>query len=93
LGRFLGEKEQDTELLVRKTVLGYIQRGGSPTATDRLLGTKLGAKAVEVLRQGVTEHFIGVKGSKVVAVPYSEFLEKQKPIPSEFTKLFDLTRG
>jgi 6-phosphofructokinase 1 len=91
LSRFLGEKEPDTDLFVRKTVLGYVQRGGSPTAADRLLGTKFGAKAVELLQKGVTEHFVGVKNNKVVSVPYSEFLDKTRPVSKEFVKLFALT--
>jgi 6-phosphofructokinase 1 len=93
LSRFLGEREGDTELFVRKTVLGYVQRGGSPTGTDRLLGTKFGAKAVELIEKGTTQHFVGIKDGSVVAVPYGEFIDRQKPLPEEHLKIFDITKA
>ncbi len=54
---------------VRVTVLGHLQRGGPPTATDRILGTRFGCKAVELVQEGRFDHMAALHGSEVVAVP------------------------
>ena len=56
----------------RSTVLGYIQRGGSPSAQDRLLATKLGARAAELLRDDRCGVAVGVRGQNVIEVPYAD---------------------
>ena len=56
----------------RATVLGYTQRGGSPTANDRILASRLGARAVELLRDDVGGRAVGVSGAHVIDVPLSE---------------------
>lgn len=54
-----------TSLETRVVTLGHIQRGGSPTAKDRILATRLGAEAVNLLRQGVSAKAVGVLGNKI----------------------------
>lgn len=62
-----GEKIKEyTDLEIRVTVLGYIQRGGSPTAQDRVLASCLGARAVELLREGKTGRMVGIQNNKIV---------------------------
>ncbi|MGI6491172.1 MAG: 6-phosphofructokinase [Peptococcaceae bacterium] len=56
------------------TILGHLQRGGSPTATDRILASRLGAKAVELLMAGETRKVVGVKDNQVVGVDIDEAL-------------------
>jgi 6-phosphofructokinase 1 len=71
---------------VRLTVLGHVQRGGSPTAFDRLLATRLGAAAVDALVQGpdnVYCHMMGVQKNTLVATPLSEVLEKSQAVRIE----------
>jgi hypothetical protein len=46
-----------------------------------------------MIQQGLTEHFAGVRENKVVPVPYTEFLNKTKPISKDFARLFDLTKA
>lgn len=59
-------KERIPELDIRHSVLGHLQRGGSPTAADRLLATKLSVKAVELLEEGKAGLMVGVDSEKVV---------------------------
>ncbi len=59
-------KERMPELEPKVVVLGHIQRGGSPTAADRLLATKLGVKAVELLEEGQSGLMVGVQSSNIV---------------------------
>jgi 6-phosphofructokinase 1 len=75
---------------LRVTKLGHVQRGGAPTAYDRILGTRLGAGAVDHLIAGERDVVIGMKGAEVTATPLSEIVGKQKPIRSE---LFHLARS
>lgn len=64
--RFL---QEHTPYHLRALVLGHMQRGGSPTAFDRVLATQLGVHAVERLLQGHTNEMVGVEGGRLVAVP------------------------
>ena len=60
---------------VRATVLGYTQRGGSPSAKDRVIASRLGAYAVELLEQGIDGVAVGVKGEDLIHVPVEEAME------------------
>lgn len=72
LARVVAEK---TGMDAKVVVLGYIQRGGSPTARDRLLASRMGYKAVELLLQeGMTSKAVGVKGEKIVHYDLEEAL-------------------
>lgn len=62
----------------RATVLGHIQRGGSPTATDRVYATMFGAKAVDLLLEGKTNRVVGLKGSEFVDYDLAEALAMKK---------------
>ncbi len=61
--------QEHTPYHLRALVLGHMQRGGSPTAFDRVLATQLGVHAVERLLQGHTNEMVGVEGGRLVAVP------------------------
>ncbi len=56
----------------RSTVLGYIQRGGSPSAQDRLLASRLGAHAADLLYANKGGLAVGVRGTHLIEVPFSE---------------------
>jgi len=56
----------------RSTVLGYIQRGGSPSAQDRLLASKLGAYAVRLMHDDISGVAVGVRGLKPISVPFED---------------------
>jgi 6-phosphofructokinase 1 len=66
------ELERRTGYETRVTVLGHIQRGGSPTATDRILATRFGASASELARAERLGHMVALRGSEIEAVPLEE---------------------
>lgn len=68
-------------------VLGHIQRGGSPTASDRILASRLGSHAVEALRRGECDAMVGVNRGEVVTVPFAEALGQKKKISRELISL------
>ena len=69
-----------TGLETKIVVLGYIQRGGSPTARDRMLASRMGYRAVELIKEGhVTSRAIGVRGDEIVDFDLAEALEMKRP--------------
>lgn len=64
--------ESLTGLEARHTILGYIQRGGSPSANDRILATRYGAHAVELISEGQFGRMVALKGSEITSVPLAE---------------------
>lgn len=74
---------------LRTTTLGYVQRGGAPLAYDRLLGTRLGAGAVEALARGESGVLIGLQQGHVTSTPLTAIAGVQKPLDPE---LFTLAR-
>ncbi len=75
------------DLTYRVTVLGHVQRGGDPSAADRVLGTVLGAAAVEGLRAGRDHHLVGALGGVTAFTPLDEALAMPKPLPAHLVRL------
>jgi 6-phosphofructokinase 1 len=71
----------------RVCILGHIQRGGSPTAADRLLATKLGGYAVDLLRRGQTDVMAGEVCGKLVATPFRRGTQHMKKLDDYLLKL------
>lgn len=65
---------------VRVTILGHLQRGGSPTAQDRILASRMGAAAVDALLDGQRNVMVGDSNDEIVYVPFSKAIKKHKPI-------------
>jgi 6-phosphofructokinase 1 len=86
------EIEQRTGLETRSTNLGHLQRGGTPTAFDRILGTLFGVKAVELLEQGVTGVMVVWQAHELRAVPFAEALQRTRLVPDEFIRIAKLFR-
>ncbi len=80
------EIEHRTGFETRVTTLGHIQRGGSPTARDRVLATQFGLKAAELVRNGEWGMMAALRGDAVVSVPIAEAVASLKLVPRE---LFD----
>jgi 6-phosphofructokinase 1 len=78
--QYLDEHREDTGFEVRSTILGHIQRGGTPTAFDRLLATRLGAAAVNSLHNDESGVMVGLIGNKVVRTPILEVVENKKKL-------------
>ena len=68
-------------------ILGHIQRGGSPTAIDRILASRLGAAAVESLRRGECDAMVGVSHGDVVVVPFDNVIGQKKQVKPELVQL------
>lgn len=71
----------------RVTVLGYLQRGGIPTAVDRILASKMGAKAVDLLLEGKSHRAIGIKDNHLIDIDIMEALAKRKVFDQEMYHL------
>lgn len=71
--------QEKTHIEARATVLGHVQRGGSPTLRDRVEATRMGYYAVELLEQGIGNRVVGIKDSKIVDYDIQEALSMQKP--------------
>ena len=83
---YFREHEARIGFELRATTLGHVQRGGAPTAYDRLLGTRLGAGAVDALDCGQTGVLVGMLDGKVSTTPLADIVGRQKPIdPALFT--------
>ncbi len=72
---------------LRVTVLGYTQRGGAPTYADRMLGTRLGAAAVEQFDAGRSGVLVGVRNSQIAVTPLGEVVTGKKPLDENLIKL------
>lgn len=83
------EVEEVTGIETRATVLGHIQRGGSPSAFDRVLSSRMGSKAVEVLLEGKTSRVIGIRENKIVDDDIDEALAIERKFDQE---LFDIAQ-
>ncbi len=70
--------EECIEVRTRVTILGYVQRGGSPTSTDRIRAIDMAAKAVELLRDGTSGKVVGINRGKIVSMDIDEALKVEK---------------
>ena len=75
------EIRERTETVVRTMVLGYLQRGGSPSAFDRLLATRFGVMATHLIAKGELGHMVALKSGDIVSLPIAEAVERQKLVP------------
>ena len=75
---------------VRVTVLGHIQRGGSPSCFDRVLASRLGVFAIDALIAGESNVMIGIKNHQVLSVPFSEAIKKDTEIDTELIRVSDI---
>lgn len=73
-------KKEYPQYDVRVSILGHLQRGGSPTANDRILASRLGAASIEALLEGQRNVMIGVEHDQVVYVPFTKAIKNDKPI-------------
>jgi len=75
---------------VRVSVLGHMQRGGSPTCFDRVLASRMGVKAVESLMEGKTNYMIGIENNKMVLTPIDYAISGLTPIDQELVRVSDI---
>lgn len=91
IARMVKSKFPDKSIDTRVTILGHIQRGGSPSAFDRILGSRLGMAAVDSLLNGQRDIMVGVLNNAVVLTPFKTAVKQQKQIDPELLKLAKIT--
>jgi len=74
----------DVGFSTRMTILGHIQRGGSPTAYDRLLASRMGVKAVEALMDGTHGVMTGLKGKGIDYIPLADVISNKRKVSMEY---------
>lgn len=79
--KLTNQLEELTGLESRLTILGHLQRGGTPSAADRVLATRLGSACVEYFKQGVSGAMIAVRGEKSEPVPLEDVIGKRYTVP------------
>ena len=81
------EIQEMTGIESRATVLGHVQRGGSPTMRDRVVATEMGYHAVELLEQGIGNRIVGMKDGQIYDIDLQEGLAMKKPF---IDRLYDI---
>jgi 6-phosphofructokinase 1 len=87
IGKFM---EDRIGFEMRVTVLGYLQRGGSPSAFDRILGSRLGAEAVAQLLKKNYHHMVGLAGNKTKVIPLEEVLSQRSRLRENMYQLAEI---
>ena len=72
---------------VRVTILGHLQRGGSPTAHDRIIASRMGVASIQALMEGQRNVMIGIENDQIVYVPFRKAIKNDKPIDRELVNV------
>ncbi|HOL00674.1 MAG TPA: 6-phosphofructokinase [Paludibacteraceae bacterium] len=83
-------RKEHPEYDVRVTILGHIQRGGSPSVSDRILASRMGAAAVEALLDEQRSVMIGVVNNEIVNVPFTKAIKYNKPIDEDLLQIIQV---
>ena len=82
--------EKATGIETRATILGHIQRGGSPTVNDRMLASRMGIHAVELLRDGIGNRVVAIKNNEIVDYDILEGLQMKKSMPEDIMNMANI---
>ena len=82
-------KQEYPQYDVRVSILGHLQRGGSPTARDRIIASRLGAGAIDAILDGQRNVMIGIKNDKVIYIPFLDAIRSDKPLNLNLIKVLD----
>lgn len=94
VGYYLGKEiEKCTGIETRVVVLGHLQRGGSPTAFDRILATRFGIAAIDLVHEGKFGLMVAVQGNKIVSIPLKDVVGKRKPVDLELYEIASVFFG
>jgi 6-phosphofructokinase 1 len=94
IGQLLAEQiEERTGFETRVTVLGHIQRGGTPTAFDRVLATRFGVAAIDAVHDGDYDHMVALQAGAIVRVPLAEAVTELKLIDPGLLEVAELFHG
>jgi len=94
IGHILSKEiEARTGYETRATVFGHIQRGGSPTAFDRVLGTRFGVRAVELVEEGKFGNMVSLQGNAIASVPIAKAVKELKTVDMNLYKIAEIFFG
>lgn len=94
IGWFLAEEiEKRTGMETRYVVLGHLQRGGTPTAFDRILATRYGVAAVDLIKAGRFGRMVALQGNRIVDVPLEEGVKKTKQVDMDVYRVAEVFFG
>mgnify|MGYP001831902516 CR=1 FL=1 len=82
-------KKEYPQYEVRVSILGHLQRGGAPSAADRILASRLGEASIQALLEGQRNVMIGIRNNEVVYVPFVEAIKKDKPIDKSLIRVLN----
>ncbi|MGP1515362.1 MAG: 6-phosphofructokinase [Bacteroidales bacterium] len=82
-------KKEFPEYDVRVTILGHLQRGGRPSAHDRILASQTGYGAIEAIVQGQRNIMVGIRNNEIVYIPFAEAIRSDKPLDRKLIKILD----
>ncbi|MGH2661786.1 MAG: 6-phosphofructokinase [Actinomycetota bacterium] len=88
-----GEIERRTGFETRVTILGHVQRGGSPTAFDRVLATRYGIAAIDLASQGSWGRMVSLRGTEIIARPLDDAVSELKTVPHELYEVAEVFFG
>ena len=80
-------KKEYPQYDVRVSILGHLQRGGSPTAHDRIIASRMGAASIDALMEGQRNVMIGIDHDEIVYVPFTKAIKNDKPIKQELVNV------
>ncbi|UCC28625.1 MAG: ATP-dependent 6-phosphofructokinase [Candidatus Bathyarchaeota archaeon] len=94
VGYYLGKEiEKCIDIETRVVVLGHVQRGGSPTAFDRILATRYGIAAIDLVNQGKFGVMVALKGNEMVSVPLKDVIGKRKTVDPKLYEMASVFFG
>lgn len=94
IGYYLGKEiERRLKIETRVVVLGHLQRGGSPTAFDRILATRFGIAAIDLVEKKKFGHMVTIKGNRIVSVPLKDVVGKRKTVDLELYNIASVFFG
>src|SRR4030043_445361 len=94
IGYYIGKEiEKRMKIETRVVVLGHLQRGGSPTAFDRILSTRFGIGAIDLVSKKKFGHMVAIKGNDIVSVPLKDVIGKRKTVDLEIYKIAQVFFG
>ncbi len=94
VGYYLGKEiEKRMGIETRVVILGHLQRGGSPTAFDRILATRFGIAAMDLVHEGKFGYMVAIKGNMIVSVPLKDIIGKRKTVNLELYNIASVFFG
>ncbi|MGH2576000.1 MAG: 6-phosphofructokinase, partial [Ignavibacteria bacterium] len=91
IGHYLAEEiERRSGIETRSVILGYVQRGGMPSAFDRVLGTRFGVYSVDMVRDKKFGRMAALKGTRIIDIPIEVAISKLKLVDIEYYKVAEV---